>query len=201
MNLIVAADKRWGIGRDGGLLASIPTDMKYFKEHTTGKVVVMGRKTLESMPRRRGLPNRINYVLTTNPDYEAERCIIVNSEDELWKELAQYEPDDVFLIGGAALYNRFYKMCDKLYVTKIDADLDADTFITCFDDDPDYEVISESEPVTENGITFRFVVYGRKENKEYKCVTTPRNTTICCCPSEWPTCMSRSSRRTIQMRK
>ena len=73
MNLIVAADNKWGIGRDGGLLASIPTDMKYFREHTTGKVVVMGRKTLESMPGRRGLPKRINYVLTTDPAYEADR--------------------------------------------------------------------------------------------------------------------------------
>ena len=166
MNLIVAADNKWGIGRDGGLLASIPTDMKYFREHTTGKVVVMGRKTLESMPGRRGLPKRINYVLTTDPAYEAERCTVVNSEDELWEELSQYDPDDVFLIGGATLYNRFYRMCDKLYVTKLDADLNADTFITCFDDDPDYKVVSESEPVTENGVTFKFVVYGRKDDKE-----------------------------------
>ena len=109
MNLIVAADNKWGIGRDGGLLASVPTDMKYFREHTTGKVVVMGRRTLESMPGRRGLP-----------------------------------------------------MCNRLYVTKMDADLGADTFIVNFDDDPDYAVVSESEPVTENGITFRFVVYEKK---------------------------------------
>jgi dihydrofolate reductase len=101
-------------------------------------------------------------VLTTNPDYEAERCKVVNSEDELWEELSQYEPDDVFLIGGAHLYNRFYRMCDKLYVTKMDADLDADTFIVDFDTDPEYEVVSESEPVTENGITFRFVVYEKR---------------------------------------
>lgn len=162
MNLIVAADNKWGIGRGGGLLASIPTDMKYFKDHTTGKVVVMGRKTLESMPGKRGLPKRTNYVLTTNPDYEAERCIVVNSEDELWEELSQYDPDEVFLIGGAALYNKFYRMCDRLYVTKMDADLNADTFIVNFDEDSDYAVVSESEPVSENGITFRFVVYERR---------------------------------------
>ena len=162
MNLIVAADNKWGIGRDGGLLASIPTDMKYFKDHTTGKVVVMGRKTLESMPGKRGLPKRTNYVLTTNPDYEAERCIVVNSEDELWEELSQYDPDEVFLIGGAALYNKFYRMCDRLYVTKMDADLNADTFIVNFDEDSDYAVVSESEPISENGITFRFVVYERR---------------------------------------
>ena len=155
MNLIVAADKKWGIGRGNGLLASIPTDMKYFKEHTMDKVVVMGRRTLESMPGRRGLPKRINYVLTSNPDFEAERCITVNTEDELWEKLSEYEPDDVFLIGGATLYNKFYKMCDRLYVTKMDADLNADNF----DEDPGFKIVSESDPVTENGITFRFVVY------------------------------------------
>ena len=162
MDLIVAADKNWGIGRDGGLLASLPADMKYFKEHTMGKVVVMGRKTLESLPGGRGLPKRTNYVLTSNPGFEAERCIVVNSEDELWAELSKYEPDDVMLIGGATLYNKFYRMCDKLYVTKMDADLNADTFITNFDEDPDFEIMSESEPVTENGITYRFVVYEAK---------------------------------------
>lgn len=159
MNLIVAADKKWGIGRDNGLLASIPTDMKYFKEHTMDKVVVMGRRTLESMPGGRGLPKRINYVLTSNPEFEAERCITVNTEDELWEKLSEYDPDDVFLIGGATLYNRFYKLCDRLYVTKMDADLNADTFITNFDEDPGFRIVSESDPVTENGITFRFVVY------------------------------------------
>ncbi|MBP3895001.1 MAG: dihydrofolate reductase, partial [Mogibacterium sp.] len=66
MNLIVAADNKWGIGRDGGLLCHLPSDMKYFREKTKGKVVVMGRKTFESLPGGKGLPDRINYVLTTN---------------------------------------------------------------------------------------------------------------------------------------
>ena len=164
MNLIVAADSKWGIGKNGGLLADLPTDMKYFREHTEGKAVVMGRKTLESLPGRKGLPKRVNYVLTTNPDFKAERCIAVHSEDELWDALSRYEPDDVWLIGGASLFNWFYSMCERLYVTKIDADLDADTFIENFDEDPDFEIISESEPVTENGITYRFLVYQKKAN-------------------------------------
>lgn len=166
MNLIVAADNKWGIGRDNGLLASIPTDMKYFREHTTDKVVVMGRRTLESMPGGKGLPKRINYVLTSRPGFTAERCITVNSEDELWEEISKYDPDDVFLIGGATLYNKFYRLCDRLYVTKMDADLDADTFIVDLDEDPDFEIVSESEPVTENGITLRFVVYEKKKPGE-----------------------------------
>ncbi len=163
MDLIVAADKSWGIGKDNGLLASLPTDMKYFKEHTMGKVVVMGRKTLESLPGKKGLPKRTNIVLTTNPDYEAERCIIVNSEDELFEKLSEYDPEEVMLIGGGAMYNKYYKLCDKLYVTKMDAELGADTFIANFDEDPDFEIVSESEPVTENGVTFRFTVYEKKK--------------------------------------
>ncbi len=162
MDLIVAADKNWGIGKDGGLLADLPTDMKYFREHTTGKVVVMGRKTLESLPGKKGLPKRTNIVLTTNPDYEAERCTIVNSEDELFEEISKYEPENVMLIGGGAMYNKYYKLCDRLYVTKMDAVLGADTFIENFDEDPDFEVESESEPITENGVTFKFVVYKKK---------------------------------------
>lgn len=159
MNLIVAVDKKWGIGKDGGLLAHVPGDMKYFKEMTTGKVVVMGRKTLESMPGKKGLPNRINYVLTTKEDYEVEGCSIVHSEEELFGAISKYEPDEVFLIGGAALYNAYYNLCDKLYITKMDADLGADTFIVNIDEDPDYKVTSESEVYSENGIDYRFCVY------------------------------------------
>ena len=162
MYLIVAADNKWGIGRDGGLLAHLPSDMKYFREHTEGKAVVMGRKTLESLPGSKGLPHRVNYVLTTNPDFRAERCIAVHSEDELWDAISRYDSDKVFLIGGASLYNWFYKLCDRLYVTTLDADLNADAFIENFDEDPDFCVVSESEPITENGITYRFVVYEKK---------------------------------------
>ena len=162
MNLIVAVDKKWGIGRDGKLLASVPGDMKYFKEHTTGKVVVMGRKTLESMPGGKGLPNRVNYVLTHDAGYKAEGAIIVNSEEELFAELEKYAADDVYLIGGASLYNKYYKMCDKLFITKMDADLNADAFIVNIDEDPNYFVASESEPQEDNGIKYRFLVYKRK---------------------------------------
>lgn len=163
MNLIVAADNNWGIGRDNGLLASLPTDMKYFREHTQGKVVIMGRKTLESLPGQRGLPDRTNYVLSANPDFEAENCIIVHDEYELFDEVSQYDPDDLFVIGGASLYNRFYRYCDRLYVTRMDGDLNADAFIVNFDEDPDFVIVSESEPVTENGVTFRFLVYEKRK--------------------------------------
>lgn len=162
MNLIVAVDENWGIGRNNDLLASVPGDMKYFKEHTIDKVVVMGRKTLESMPKKRGLPKRLNYVLTTQENFEAERCIVVHSEEELFEEISQYPPEDVWLIGGASMYNRYYKCCDKLYITKMYADLNADTFIVNIDEDPDFELAWESELHEDNGIQYRFCVYKRK---------------------------------------
>ena len=161
MNLIVAVDSKWGIGRDNGLLAALPQDMKYFKEHTTGKAVVMGRRTLESMPHKRGLPNRENFVLTSNPNFAAEGCTVINSEAELLDLFNRYG-DDLFLIGGATLYNKYYKFCDTLYITKIDAELNADTFIVNIDEDDDYEVASESEAITENGLTYRWLVYRKK---------------------------------------
>ena len=95
MNLIAAADLNWGIGKDGGLLISLPGDMKYFKEKTSGKVVIMGRATLESLPGGKPLPNRTNIVLTTNKDFEREGCIIVHDMDELAAACAGYAPDDI----------------------------------------------------------------------------------------------------------
>lgn len=162
MNMIVAVDHNWGIGRDNGLLASVPGDMAFFKSTTMDKVVVMGRKTLESMPGKRGLPKRINYVLSSNKEFEAERCIVVNTEEELFEALEQYNPDDVFLIGGASLYNKYYELCDKLYITKMQADLNADTFIANIDKDDRFEVSYESELHEDNGIKYRFYTYVRK---------------------------------------
>lgn len=165
MNMIVAVDEKWGIGKNNDLLASVPGDMQYFKEHTMDKVVVMGRKTLESMPKKRGLPKRINYVLTTNPDFEAERCIIVHTEEELFAEIEKYNPDDVFLIGGANMYNKYYDKCDKLYITKMHADLGADVFIKNIDEDDRYENVSVSEMHEDNGIQYQFNVYERKADR------------------------------------
>ena len=162
MNLIVAVDKNWGIGRGGGLLANLPGDMKFFKETTMGKAVVIGRKTLESLPGGKGLPGRNNFVMTSNLNYKAQNCEVVNSEDELWEALSTCKDEDIFLIGGAAIYNSLYKKCDRLYVTKIDADLDADTFIADFDSDPEFEIVYESEPVSENGLTYKFTTYEKK---------------------------------------
>ena len=161
MNLIVAVDEKGGIGCDNDLLASIPGDMQYFKEKTTDGVVVMGRRTLESLPKQRGLPKRINYVLTSNSGFEAERCIAVHSEEELFKELEQYDPEHVFIIGGESIYRKFCKYCDKCFVTKMHADLHADKFMVNLDEDDDFKETWKSEMHSENGIDYEFTLYER----------------------------------------
>lgn len=163
MNLIVAVDEKWGIGCDNDLLASIPGDMQYFKEKTTDGVVVMGRRTLESLPKQRGLPKRINYVLTSNKEFEAERCIAVHSEDELFKELEKYDQEHVFIIGGESIYKKFYKYCDKCFVTKMHADLHADKFMVNLDDDEYFKETWKSEMNSENGIEYEFTLYEKVE--------------------------------------
>ena len=119
MNLIVCVDKNWGIGKDGKLLCHLKEDMKFFRDHTIGKVVVMGRSTLESLPKGEPLPDRTNIVLTHRSDFEKEGVKVVHDMEELLEELNNYDPDDVMIIGGASVYNEMMDMCDKLYVTRI----------------------------------------------------------------------------------
>ena len=163
MNLIVAADRKWGIGRDGGLLADLPGDMKFFRETTSGKVVVMGRKTLETLPGAKGLPNRINYVVTRNPMFKAENCSVVHSEDELWEALSMHSDDDVFIIGGERVYADFLDLCDTAIVTMIDKEYEADAYFPNLDENPEWELADESEEQVYFDITYTYRTYKRKK--------------------------------------
>ena len=104
MNAIVAADKNWAIGYKNKLLVSIPADMKFFRQMTGGKVVVMGRKTLESFPNGLPLKNRTNIVLTGNPNYHVKDAVIVHTTEELLEELKKYDEEEIFVIGGESIY-------------------------------------------------------------------------------------------------
>lgn len=119
MNLIAAVDLNWGIGYNCELLERIPEDMKYFKEKTMGKVIVMGRTTLESLPNKRPLEHRINIVLTKNKNYTCEGVTFCYSLEELFKELKKYNEEDIFIIGGESIYSQLISHCNKAYITKI----------------------------------------------------------------------------------
>ena len=120
MNLIAAVDENWAIGKNNQLLVRIPADQKFFREMTTGRVVVMGRKTLESFPNGQPLKNRTNIVLTHNKDYAVKDAVVVHSMDELHEELKKYDSDDVFVIGGEKIYEQLLDECDVAHITKID---------------------------------------------------------------------------------
>ena len=106
MNLIVAVDKNWAIGNDNKLLVSIPQDMKFFRETTMGKVVVMGRKTLESFPGGQPLKKRTNIVITGDRNYDVKDAIVVHSIEEALEELKKYDQDDIYVIGGESAVSR-----------------------------------------------------------------------------------------------
>ena len=120
MNLIANVDRNWAIGKNNKLLVRIPDDMKFFRQTTTGKVVVMGRKTLESFPGGMPLKNRTNLVLTSDPGYRVKDAVVLHSMEELRKELEKYPDEDVFVIGGESVYRQLLPLCDVAHITKTD---------------------------------------------------------------------------------
>lgn len=161
MNLIVAADANWGIGLNNKLLVSIPSDMKFFRQTTTGKVIVMGKKTLESFPNGLPLAKRTNIVLTGDTSYEAKGAVIVHSIPELLEELKKYNSEDIFVVGGGTVYEQLLPYCDTAYVTKIDFTYQADTFFPNLDELPDWEMTDSSEEQTCFDLEFAFTKYER----------------------------------------
>lgn len=162
MQLIVAVDSNWAIGKNNQLLVRIPMDQKFFRETTTGKVVVMGRKTLESFPNGLPLNNRTNIVLTRNPNYKVKDAIVVHNMDELHKELKKYNSDDIFVIGGEKIYEQLLDECDTAHVTKINYAYDADAYFPNLDENPDWEITGDSEEQTYFDLEFFFYRYEKK---------------------------------------
>lgn len=162
MNLIVAVDKNWGIGNNNKLLVSIPSDMKFFRQETSGKVVVMGRKTLESFPNGLPLKNRTNIVLTSDPSYQVKDAIIVHDLPELLKELKKYPDDQIYVIGGGKVYEELLPYCNLAHVTKIDFAFEADTYFQNLDEKEEWEITASSEEQTYFDLEYTFVKYERK---------------------------------------
>lgn len=161
MKMIVAVDKNWGIGKNNDLLVSIPADMKMFRTETSGRVVVMGRKTLESFPGGLPLKNRTNIVLSGNPDYQVKGAIVVHSLQELLEEIKKYPKDQVYCIGGDSVYKMLLPYCDTAQVTKIDFAYEADRYFPNLDEMPQWQVAAESEEQTYFDLEYRFVRYER----------------------------------------
>ena len=154
-------DKNWAIGKDNKLLVSIPADMKMFRQETTGKVVVMGRKTLESFPNGLPLKNRTNIVLTGNKNYKVKDAIIVHTIEELLEEIKKYPSEEVYCIGGDSVYKQLLPYCDTAHVTKIDFGYEADSYFPNLDGMPEWKITAESDEQTYFDLEYSFVKYER----------------------------------------
>jgi len=158
ISLIVAYAHNQVIGKDGVMPWHLPADLKHVKEVTTGKTIVMGRKTMEGIGRP--LPNRRNVVLTRNPDFQMPGVDVVHSKDEV------LTLGDVIIFGGAEIYRQFLDVADRLYITEIDLDVQGDTFFPPWDRDA-YAMMEKTEGIVDekNRYPHTFYVFERKNDR------------------------------------
>lgn len=161
MNVIAAVDANWAIGYKNELLVKIPNDQKWFQKITTGKVVVMGRKTMETFPNGMPLKNRTNIVITGDRALRVKDAELVYGIEELLEKLKQYNTEDVYVIGGESVYEELLPYCDTAYITKIDYTYQADRYFPNLDNDADWHIESESEEQTYFDLEYYFVKYVR----------------------------------------
>lgn len=159
MNLIAAVDRNWAIGLNNKLLVKIPEDHKFFRQMTTNKVVVMGRKTLESFPNGLPLAGRTNLVLTGNKDYRVKGALCVHSIEELMEELARYESKDVYVIGGECVYRQLLDACDVAHITRINYSYQADAWFPNLDEREEWVITGDSEEHTYFDLEYYFYRY------------------------------------------
>lgn len=162
MNLIVAVDSNWAIGNKNQLLIRIPNDHKHFREETLGKVVVLGRKTLETFPQGQPLAKRTNIILSKDKNYKVKDAIVVHSIEELLEELKNYADEDIYIIGGDSVYRQMMPYCNVAHVTKIDHAYEADAFFPNLDADEEWEITASSDEQTYFDIAYEFLKYERK---------------------------------------
>lgn len=163
MNLIVAADNHWAIGNKGNLLVRIPNDHKFFREETAGKVVVLGRKTLETFPQGLPLKNRTNIILSSRQDFKMKDALVVHSLEELLEKLKKYNSEDIYIAGGGSVYKQMLPYCDVAHVTKIDHRYEADTYFPNLDERKEWKITADSDEQTYFDIAYQFVRYERVE--------------------------------------
>lgn len=159
MKAIVAVDLNWGIGYKGNLLERISEDMKFFKQMTLGKVVIMGRETFESLPGQEPLKDRINIVISKSESFNTKKVTICHSLNGLFQELEKYNSEDVFVIGGESIYSQLLPYCTEACVTKIENKYVADKYFVDLDKSKTWTLVSASDPLIYKDIQYSFKKY------------------------------------------
>lgn len=170
MKAILHCDSKWGIGKKNDLMFHLPKDMKFFRETTLGKTVVMGSNTLLSFPNGKPLKNRTNIVLWPQGDKTRAECdgfVMVESLDELFAEIKKHNADDVYVIGGAMMYHTLLPYCSEVLLTKVDADGGAEVYFDNLDKLPDWALEKCSPKEEDNGYEISFCTYKNAAVKEW----------------------------------
>lgn len=159
MNLIVAVDEAWGIGRENHLLFRIREDMMRFRRMTIGRTIVFGRRTLETFPGGQALAGRDNILLTHDPLFAAAGIRVCHSEEDLLETLRPIPPDEVFVVGGASVYRQLFRYCSLAYVTHVGGFFHADAFFPDLDADPDWLLCDPGMPMQDGPLDYRWALY------------------------------------------
>lgn len=162
MNILVTADKNWAIGSQGQLLVSIPEDQRLLREETLGKVIVMGRKTFETLPGKQPLYGRLNVILTKDLSCRVKGAVVCHTIEEALSVLEDYDSSSIFVIGGKSIYDQFLPFCDTVHVTYIDYEYSADTYFPDLDKSSDWVMTAESDEQTYFDLCYYFRMYQRR---------------------------------------
>lgn len=160
LKMIVCVSENYAIGNKGDLLFSLPPDMKFFRETTLNKTVIMGRATLDSFPGGKPLKNRTNIVLSRDNDFEREGVLVFNSPEKVLDFVRECD-EETFVIGGAQIYKMFEPYCREALVTKVQKTAQADKFFFDIDSSPNWRLASESPVMEYEGLKFTFCKYLR----------------------------------------
>ena len=161
MNLYVTADANWGIGHNDNLLIQIPRSRKMFLEETKGKVLVMGRKALATLPQGMPLASRTNIILSANPKLQVKGATVVHSLEELFEVLKQYPDEDIYVVGGESIYSQLLPYCKVAHVVKMDHAYAANKFFPDLDKDEEWKLTADSDEYTYFDIAYEFLRYER----------------------------------------
>lgn len=168
INTIVAVDQNWGIGCQGQLLVHLPQDLKFFKQMTIGKTVVMGEVTFCSLPGQKPLPDRRNIVLSFDPDFKPAGVVVCHSVAELERLLAEEAVDEVWIIGGASVYEQFLPCCHAAHITQIEKAFTADRYFPDLQEKSEWQCTFVGELEEHEGIPFRHVIYENRQVKKLR---------------------------------
>lgn len=163
MNVIAAVDSKWGIGNKRQLLVKIPADQKLFRQETTGKVIILGHRTLETFPQGMPLAGRTNIILSRDPDFKVKGADVVHSIEELMEELKAYDSRDVYVVGGESIYQQLLPYCDTAHLTMIDHIYETDAHFPNLETDEEWVQTGESDEQTYFDLAYTFVKYERRK--------------------------------------